>query len=133
MRFRIAQAGMILCLFSFILITACQKQKTAWQGTVEETDGVVVVKNPRMPLDSEMRIAFVEELSIGVEEGDENYMFGSEVLLNTDAEGNFYVTDWDKRIVNKYDREGRFLKSIGRRGQGPGEFQNISLPMNSSL
>ncbi|MBN1224645.1 MAG: 6-bladed beta-propeller, partial [Candidatus Aminicenantes bacterium] len=126
MRYRFNQTAWILCICVFFLMDACQKRKASWQGAIEDADGVIAVKNPRVPLYPEMKIVFEEELSIGVEEGDENYMFGREIFLSTDNDGNFYVTDWNKKIVKKYDREGRFLKTIGRPGQGPGEFQNIS-------
>lgn len=113
--------------FSFlILFNACGRQKSQWQATVEEVEGVTVVKNPSVPLNPEMQIKFEEDLTIGVEEGDENYMFGSQVVMNTDSEGNFYVSDVDVNTVKKYDSNGRFLHSIGGPGQGPGEFQEIS-------
>ncbi len=109
-----------------ILFNACGEQKAHGQRTIEEPDGVTVVKNPLEPLNPEMQIIFEEDLTIGVEEGDENYMFGSQVFVNTDNEGNIYVTDWDRTTVRKYDSNGNFLQSIGRLGQGPGEFQDIS-------
>ena len=109
-----------------ILFNACGEQRALGQRTIEEANGVTVVKNPLEPLNSELQIIFEEELTIGVEEGDENYMFGNQVFVNTDAEGNIYVTDQDKRKVKKYDSNGSFLQSIGRLGQGPGEFQDIN-------
>ncbi|NQT80990.1 MAG: 6-bladed beta-propeller [Candidatus Aminicenantes bacterium] len=109
-----------------ILFNACVEQKAHRKKIIEEADGVIVVKNPLEPLNPELKIIFEEDLTIGVEDGDENYMFGSQVFVNTDDEGNIYVTDWDRKTVRKYDSNGNFLHSIGRLGQGPGEFQNIS-------
>ena len=110
----------------FFILVSCGEQEPEWKGTIEEVDGVTIVKNPIEPLNPEMQIIFEEDLTIGVEEGDENDMFGRELYMNTDDEGNFYVTDWERKTVKKYDHEGRYLKSIGRPGQGPGEFQNIN-------
>ncbi len=73
-----------------------------------------------------MKIIFEEDLTIGVEDGDEHYMFGNLVSVNTDEEGNFYVADKDRNTVKKYDSNGRFLLSFGGSGQGPGEFQDMS-------
>ena len=109
-----------------ILFNACGEQRAHGQRTVEEENGVTVVKNPSEPLNPELQIIFEEELTIGVEEGDENYMFGNQVFVNADDEGNIYVTDGDRRTVKKYDSNGNFLQSIGRQGQGPGEFQDIN-------
>lgn len=79
------------------------------------------------PAGQRKRLVFKEELSIGQKEGDENYMFGESVVFNTDNEGCFYVTDWNKRRILKYDPSGKYLLTIGRQGQGPGEFQNLSV------
>lgn len=110
----------------FILFNACGEQRAHRQRTIEEADGVTVVKNPLEPLNPELKIIFEENLTIGVGDGDENYMFGSLVVMNTDDDGNFYVTDGDRNTVKKYNSNGNFLQSIGRPGQGPGEFQSIS-------
>jgi len=95
----------------------------------QSPEEVKIISNPKTPSPKngvKIRIVFKEELSIGVEEGDENYMFGNDVVFNTDDKGNFYVTDWDRKRIQKYDPEGKYLLTIGRLGQGPGEFQNIS-------
>jgi len=91
---------------------------------------VEVVANPKTPVPpagKRTRLVFKEELSIGEKEGDEKYMFGANVAFNTDDEGNFYVSDWDNRAILKYDPSGKYIRTIGRKGQGPGEFQNLSV------
>jgi len=95
----------------------------------EQQNGVTIISNPKTPRPENgipIRLVFKEELSIGVKEGDENYMFGNDVAFNTDNKGNFYVTDWDRRRIQKFDSEGNYLLTIGKKGQGPGDFQNIS-------
>jgi len=119
-----------LCVF---LILICFPLTTfAQKGfKVEEVDGVVVVSNPKEPIPKnglKKRIIFKEELSIGVIEGDENYMFGSRIRFNTDDEGNFYVSDRDNKRIQKYNSQGKYLLTIGREGQGPGEFEFLSMP-----
>jgi len=91
---------------------------------------VKVISNPDIPVPpagKRKSLVFKEELTIGQKEGDENYMFGSAVFFNTDEEGNFYVTDWDKKRILKYDPAGKYVLTIGRKGQGPGEFQGITV------
>ncbi|MBN1829611.1 MAG: 6-bladed beta-propeller, partial [Deltaproteobacteria bacterium] len=54
-------------------------------------------------------------------------MFGDYIGLNTDGEGNFYITDMDRSRILKYDPAGKFQATIGKKGQGPGEFQAPSV------
>jgi hypothetical protein len=116
----------VITLFSVLIINhACSQQKSELREAIEEADGVMIVKNPIEPLNPELNITFKEDLIIGAEMGDENFMFGSQVFLNTDDEGNIYVADRDRKLIRKYDPNGKFLLSIGRPGQGPGEFQDV--------
>jgi hypothetical protein len=116
----------VLVCSLYTLFAACGEQLAQWDGIIEERDGFAFVKSPSEPLHPELKITFTEELSIGVVDGDENYMFGNRILVNTDEEGIFYVSDVDRQIVNTYDTNGHFLQSMGGPGQGPGEFQTIS-------
>ena len=118
----------VFVIIIFIINAACEKQNKGWKGTLETVDGVTTVINPTEPLYDEMMLTFEEELSIGEIEGDENYMFGNRVYLNTDELGNFYVNDWDRKRIQKYDFQGNYLLTIGRKGKGPGEFQNVWQP-----
>jgi len=118
--------NIIVLLSALFGLISCTQHKDGWKSSIQVVDGVTLVKNPDSPLNPELKIIFEEDLTIGVKGGDENYMFGSQVFLTTDEEGSFYVTDGDRKVVKKYDVNGRFLQSIGRPGQGPGEFQTIS-------
>jgi len=87
-----------------------------------------IVSNPRDPANppgKRIRIVFKEEISIGVEEGDDNYMFGGDVQVTADEKGCIFVLDWNQKRIQKYDPSGKYLFSIGRKGQGPGEFGNL--------
>jgi hypothetical protein len=64
-----------------------------------------------------------EELTIGTAEGDEPYMFVRLRGLAVDDQGDIYALDQRKARVDVFSSDGRHLRSIGRQGQGPGEFQ----------
>jgi hypothetical protein len=68
--------------------------------------------------------AFQENLSIGLDEGDENYIFAQISDICADDERNIYVLDSKKTEVFKYDENGLFKLSFGQEGQGPGQFEN---------
>jgi hypothetical protein len=115
----------ILAVIIFVFI-ACSKatkeDKTEWKGKVEYEGEVRVVKNPADPLYGEIHLDLEEELSIG-NENDENYMFNGVTDVATDSQGNIYVLDRMNFRVQKFDHNGQYLQTIGKKGQGPGEFE----------
>lgn len=114
----------ILALLFLILVlfNACGQPQSDWQGTIEEVDGVTVVKNPIEPRYGEIEFNLEEDLSIGNGK-DENYRFYRVRAIALDSENNIYVVDRGNYRVQKFDEMGRYLRTIGRKGQGPGEFQ----------
>jgi len=66
-----------------------------------------------------IKIKIEEVLTIG--QDDEGIIF-QWVGLTTDKKGNVYITDLKDYSIKKFDKEGRFIKKTGRKGQGPGEF-----------
>lgn len=68
------------------------------------------------------RIILVPGLTLGVEEGDENQVFFHPSSVKVDKEGNIFVLDRGNYRLQKFNKDGKFLKSIGRKGKGPGEF-----------
>lgn len=59
------------------------------------------------------------------------------VTVREDARGRFWVFRQDEAVPSVYDRTGAFLRVLGRRGQGPAEFEAaydmLSLPGDSVL
>ncbi|MGB2906263.1 MAG: 6-bladed beta-propeller [Candidatus Aminicenantaceae bacterium] len=124
--------------FYFACLLSCV---VAYSGSLGHLAGVMqsedpqIISNPKDPVPDKgkrKRLVFREELTIGVEEGDENYMFGESVSVTVDDSGCFFVMDWEEKRIQKYDTKGKYLCSIGRKGQGPGEFGNIWEPMFDS-
>jgi len=50
-----------------------------------------------------------------------------------DAKGNYIVADgWQRRAVYIFSPDGKFIKELGRKGQGPGEYSTpVSLEISS--
>jgi hypothetical protein len=118
-RFKHVQAGILI--FIFIMSLGCQKQKTGWQGTIEEENGIRVVKNPAKPMYGELVLELEEDLSIGSVE-DENTLFYRLGEIVVDSQNNIYVMDSGNHRIQKFDKDGNYLQTIGRKGEGPGEF-----------
>jgi len=114
---------MIASIVPFVLCMHVQAQKkSAWKGKVDVEDGVKVIKNPEKPLYGEIKFELEEDLQIGKED-DDNYIFERIYDVKADRDGNVYVLDGKAGRIQKYDKKGTYLQTIGKKGQGPGEFQ----------
>ncbi len=54
---------------------------------------------------------------------DEEVLFGVITSIITDETGNFYMLDSQLNEVQVYSPDGEYLNTIGREGEGPGEFR----------
>ena len=113
----------ICFLVSLVFLLANQVQNPQWKGTITEEVGVKVIKNPNEPLYGELTFDLEEDLSIGNEE-NENYVFHRVTGISVDSEGNILILDSGNFRLQKYNKNGKYLQTIGRQGQGPGEFES---------
>ncbi len=67
------------------------------------------------------RIGF-PDLEIGVLDGPSEYAFGRVSGLAEGPDGRIFVSDAQQHVIRVFDQDGTFQKSIGREGEGPGEF-----------
>jgi hypothetical protein len=118
---------LFISIWVFFLMTGCQGEKNdkgEWQGAVEEKDGVRIVHNPEAPFYGELELDLEQDLSIGNED-DEQYFFYRAFRLGVDSEGNIYVMDGGNSRIQKFDPKGEYVQTIGKKGQGPGEFDSM--------
>lgn len=124
--------SILIFLSTAVFYISCGQQKAAWQGTIEEVDGVTVIKNPKEPMYEEEVLSLEEELSIGEAEGQAEYMFSLPTSIAVDDEENIYVLDLKEGHIKVFNKKGVYQKTIGRRGQGPGELQGpLSIQITS--
>ncbi|HEX2202193.1 MAG TPA: 6-bladed beta-propeller [Longimicrobium sp.] len=67
--------------------------------------------------------AFRQAAIVGADGDSETTLFGVMNDVQEDAEGNFYVLNFGDKRVLVFDRDGRHLRTVGRKGRGPGELQ----------
>jgi hypothetical protein len=84
-----------------------------------------VVKLARAPLHAGTA-HLVEELSIGVVDGAEEYLIGEVADLAVRDDGSMIAWDSKAAQVRQYDARGKFVRNIGRVGSGPGEYRSVS-------
>ena len=125
--FRTKEAAMLkkstlaVTILILILTFTCGQQEGTY--TVEVKDGVRYVHNLSPAWGDTLKIALEFVQKIGdLETEDENYQLYKLRDIERDAEGNLYVLDGGNYRIQKYDKNGNYLATIGRQGQGPGEF-----------
>jgi len=106
-----------------MLLTAysCNKKDSKGEGIAKEENGVIVIENPKEPLYKDTHFSLIEDLVIGKVQGEEEYMFSHLRSLTVDDEENIYTSDDSDMPLKVYNKNGKFLRSISRKGQGPGE------------
>jgi len=112
----------------------CGKQKpdSEYPVSIQMIEGVKVVSNPDYPRDGTKRYLMVEELSIGEAEGDEVYMLNRPQDIQVSEDGTIYILDWSDVCIKVFDSTGKYLRTIGRKGQGPSEFEFLTYMSLSS-
>lgn len=113
-----------LLIALFMSLSACRQQKARWKGSIEEVDGITVVENPKEPVYREDVCVVEEELSIGEAEGSKEYMLSGVIDIAADDAGNIYAADRKENHIRVFDKNGSYARTIGRPGQGPGEFDD---------
>ncbi|HWV56962.1 MAG TPA: 6-bladed beta-propeller [Longimicrobiales bacterium] len=97
-----------------------------WQGTIDTLpSGAIRVNNAGTGLlgaGEGWRI--VEELRIGAAEGNGADVFGEISTIGVSPTGLIHVVNWQTQEIRVFQPDGRFVRSIGRRGSGPGEFHD---------
>jgi hypothetical protein len=113
----------LLVLAPLLAIVWGCRGESAWKGSIETADGVVTVRNPVAPMYPQGALELKEDLTIGTAAGAEEYMFIRLRGLAVDDQGSIIALDQRKPRVDVFAGDGRHIRSIGRQGQGPGEFQ----------
>lgn len=109
----------------FALNISCSQNKSDWKGSIEIVDGVTIVKNPKDPMYGEEVFSIEEELFIGNHKLNEEPVFISAEIVRVDDSENIYVLDFKASQIKVFDQTGNPIRTIGRKGQGPGEYQLV--------
>ena len=114
-----------LVLGALLLSSISPPAGAAWQGSVGSEAGVPLVKNPAAPAAGELTLEPTLLWHLGAEEdADDSEVFGSVREIVVDAAGVSYLLDSQLHEIRAFSPTGEFLRSLGRNGEGPGEFVN---------
>ncbi|MDH4271283.1 MAG: 6-bladed beta-propeller [Candidatus Aminicenantes bacterium] len=112
-----------LALAMLLCLPGCKKREAA--AKVETIDGVTYVHNPAMPLHPEKTVTFEEELTLNEKDETGEIRLYRPGRFIVDGQGHIYIEDDSDMSIKVFDVQGRYLRSIGRKGSGPGEFGRI--------
>ena len=74
----------------------------------------------------ELSFTLHEQLIIGDdEEAPSEYLFYYPEIVRTDSQGNIYIKDARRADVRVFDANGRYVTTVGKRGEGPGELREV--------
>jgi hypothetical protein len=68
------------------------------------------------------RVKFIQELVISEASLPEGKFFNRILTSAVDKKGCVYVCDIDANNIKKFNAKGEYVKTIGKEGQGPGDF-----------
>jgi hypothetical protein len=112
---------------ALLLLAACSMGEATQQGAVRDSVGIRIIQNPEVAPDtSRWSIAPTPRLVIGDEAKGARYSFGAISSIVRLRDGRLAVADGRALEIRMYDSTGSFVRSMGRRGQGPGEFRSLS-------
>jgi hypothetical protein len=113
-----ARISTVLVILSTV---ACADARAGAPETVREMDGDTAVVRTVAGSVWGDSVRLEPEISIGVLDGAETYMFGRVQAIGVDTRGRIFVLDSQVPAVRVYDENGEFVATLGRRGGGPGE------------
>ncbi len=91
-------------------------------------DGVTVAETTGGPKYTEALFSYEKEMVIDIGQSEETLLYRPTQFV-ADAAGNFYIYDSGIGSILMFDASGRYLRSIGQEGQGPGEFRGGHIQM----
>lgn len=120
---RFIKLFLLISIFVFVAFSCTQQDE---YYTVEVIEGVRHVHNYKPQWGDEshsagLTLEFVQKIG-ELESDDENYMFYHPRDVALDTEQNIYVLDGGNFRIQKFDTNGKYLATFGRRGPGPSEF-----------
>jgi len=109
------------------LVLACSsvgdgdREGEGWTTVVDTVGDTVVVRTSGVS-DSAASHTLVAEVSIGQLDGEDAYTFGGINEVEVAGDGRMYVFDRQVPALREYDTNGKYVRTLGGKGAGPGEY-----------
>lgn len=113
-----------LCLCVLSLVSVVGGAHAKWERSEETIAGVPTVHNPSSPAAGELSVSLKPLFTLGGDSTDPNQLFGLVQQILVDGEHNTYLLDQQIYEIKVFDAKGEYLRTLGHKGEGPGEFTN---------
>lgn len=109
---------LVLFISSFVFSSSLQSDDIK----VKVINGIPVVYNPKVPALLQT-VILREDLLIGGQKEDMEYTLSDIRSVQVDDKDTIYVLDLKDVLVKVFDKNGKSLRTFGKKGEGPCEFQ----------
>lgn len=123
-----AATALMLSSLCFLLFLVLGSSASPSGQQIESADGVRTVHNKKGGAwgdDPKITIDLLRTIG-NVDTTDENLAFRSPLDMAVDDGGRTYILDSGNQRIQVFGPDGKYLRTIGRRGQGPGEFESLN-------
>jgi len=117
----------LLPLLVLSALTGCSGEEGTHLFETIELDGIPTAVNRGGPRFEGELFEYELILTLQEDERAESMVYNS-FGFDMDEQGRFYVADSGDPRIAVYDAEGRYLRALGGKGQGPGEFLTLAAP-----
>ena len=116
----------LIVLIAAVALASCETDAPAGGATRETLPGgATLVRYPDLPAIDSVgpEVTDVQvDLRIGSREGEDlNFIFGNIRGIQAASDGTIYVLDYQAVEVRAFGPDGEYLRTVARRGEGPGE------------
>ena len=113
------RVSILLFILSLFL---CSCSRESEQTQIESINGIMYIHNTEIPSNTNKTVVFKKELTITGKNEKEQIILFNPGIFRVDNKGNIFIADESDRSIKVFNRNGKYIKTIGTRGVGPGEF-----------
>lgn len=115
--------------FAVLTAAACSSRSDSsgavpWR-TVFDSTGDTIVARTTGEVPNELIRHLVLEQRIGEAEGNDTVTFGQVWYVRPTRDNRIYAFDLQGSSIKLFDSTGKFIRFVGRKGSGPGEFESV--------
>ncbi len=125
---RAVRLSTVLLAVSALVSCSSEPELVFADWTFPVPEGTPIKEYPPFPLEGRdgSAVQLVDDLVIGTDLTDEAAILYEPRSVVASEVGNIFVADGGAQDIKMFGPNGQYLKTLGKEGQGPGEFASIS-------